>query len=364
MKTILHIIAKLYIGGAEKVARDIGLYAPEGYENHYVVFGDEVGDYERELTERGCKIFRMPPPSESYPAFIENLKKLMREYNYRAVHAHTMFNAGWVMLAAKQMNVPVRVTHAHSALDNGGGVKVKAYETLMRRMILDNATDLVACGEKAGIRLFGERAYRDRGELILNGIDTEKFTFRAETRSRLRDAMGLADSFVIGHAGHLAAVKNQKFLIDRMPEILKRKENAILLLLGDGEDKKMLEERICELGLRDKVILTGNVPNVYDYLCAMDVFAFPSLYEGMPLSILEVQTNGLPCVISDRVPRDVFLTELLTPLSIDDPAPWVEAICTAERQSSEKYGKLLCEKGFDVGSAIKKFYDIYEMKKK
>ena len=360
MKYILHIIAKLYIGGAEKVARDIGLYAPEGYENHYVVFGDEVGVYEQPLIDRGCKVFHMPPPSASYSDFMANLKKLMEEYKYEAVHAHTMFNAGWVMLAAKQMNVPVRVAHAHSALDNGSGLKKSVYEAAMRRMILTCATDLVACGVDAGKRLFGEKAFSERGQLILNGIDTAQFAFNAEMRAQMREKLDLQDKFVVGHAGHLADVKNQKFLIELMPELLKRKDNAVLLLLGEGPDRKMLEAKISELGLRDNVIMTGNVPNVYDYLCAMDVFAFPSLYEGMPLSIVEVQANGLPCVISDRVPKDVFLTNLLTPLSIDSAEPWIDAVCKAQRNAPEKYAAILKESGFDITTVVKKFYDIYE----
>ena len=360
MKKILNVIGKLYIGGAEKVARDIGLYAPEGYDSHYVVFGDDIGVYEQPLIELGCKVFHMAPPADSYSAFMENLKKLMSEYKYEAVHAHTMFNIGWIMLAAKQMNIPVRVAHAHSALDNGSGFKKGIYETAMRRMILSCATDLVACGVDAGKRLFGEKAFTERGQLILNGIDTAQFAFDSEKREKIRKELGVQDRFVVGHAGHLAPVKNQKFLIELMPELLTKKANAILLLLGEGEERKMLEDKISELGLQNNVIMTGNVPNVYDYLCAMDVFAFPSLYEGMPLSIVEVQANGLPCIISDRVPKDVFITDLLTPLSIDNAEPWIDAICKAQRNEPEKYATILKESGFDISTTVRKFYNIYE----
>lgn len=352
------------MGGAEKVARDIGLYAPAGYENHYVVFGDEAEEYEKILTEHGCKVFHIPSPREGYAGFVKNLKAMMRQYNYTAVQAHTMFNIGWVMLAAKQMNVPVRVAHAHSALKNGNGLVKSLYETAMRRLILDCSTDLVACGVDAGNRLFGEKAFKEKGQLILNGIDTAQFAFDANKRVEMRKMLSLDDKFVIGHAGHLAEVKNQRFLIDFMPELLKRKENAVLLLLGEGPDRKMLENTIAELGLGGKVIMTGNVPNVSDYLCAMDVFAFPSLFEGMPLSMVEVQANGLPCVISDRVPQDVFLTDLLTPLPIDEALPWIEALLAAKRVDSEKYAAILRKSGFDVNTVMKKFYDIYERTQK
>lgn len=361
MKRILHIIAYLEIGGAEKVARDIGLMAdPEKYESHYVVFGNKVGTYEVELVKHGCKVFHLTQPADSYSDYFNNLKQLVAENKYHAVHAHTMFNAGWAMLAAKQMGVPVRVTHAHSVLKNGNSLKKKVYEAAMRRLILSCSTDLVSCGVAAGNRLFGEKAFKERGELILNGIDIDRFAFYEKTRENVREKYGIGDKLVIGHAGYLETVKNQKFLVELMPELLKRKENAVLLLLGEGSDRKMLEDKISGLGLEEKVIMTGNVNNVYDYLCAMDVFAFPSLYEGMPLSIVEVQANGLPCIISDRVPKDVFLTDLLTPLPIENAEPWIDAICNARRNNPEKYAAILKESGFDISTTIQKFYDIYE----
>lgn len=109
------------------------------------------------------------------------------------------------------------------------------------------------------------------------------------------------------------------------------------------------------------MIMTGNVCNVADYLCAMDVFAFPSLYEGMPLSIIEVQCNGLPCIISDTVPEDVFLTDLIRPLSLKSPKEnWIREICSASRHDSEKYGKIMGETGFDESNMLRNIYEIYD----
>lgn len=363
MKYILQIAAKLYIGGAEKVTRDIGLYPDnEEYETHYIVFGDEIGHYEPQLVAHGCKIFHLTSPGASYKEYLHTLEQLMKKYPYTAVHAHTMFNAGWVMLQAKRMGVPVRVAHSHSALNTSGGWKTKLYESAMRLLILCCSTDLVACGEKAGIRLFGENAYRKKGKLILNGIDVREFQFDQSARDAIRAKLDLADSFVIGHVGHLAEVKNQAYLLDLMPRILEQKPNAKLLLLGEGPDRSMLEEKITALGLAREVILTGNVTNVADYLSAMDVFAFPSLYEGMPLSIIEVQANGLPCVLSTGVPRDVYLTDLVHPLALDKPDEWIRAICDSRRTDYSRYQEQLIQSGFDVSSVMRKIYDIYEQK--
>ncbi len=361
MKRILHIAASLSIGGAEKVARDIGFYAdPKEYDIHYIVFGDTIGDYEQELLEHGCKIYHWKYPRESYPAYFRALLTLMHAHHYDAVHAHTMFSIGWAMLAARLCGVPVRVAHAHSAMGNNKSVKRLIYEKTMRQLILHNATALVACGNAAGIKLYGKSAFEKRGICILNGIDTSAFSYNPEAGVRVRKELALEDSFVIGHVGHMVYVKNQSYLIRLMPQILKRKPNAKLLMLGDGDDRPKLQRLIEKLDLTNCVIMTGNVRNVPDYLSAMDVFAFPSRFEGMPLSIVEVQANGLPCVLSTGVPRDVYLTDLIYPLPLDRVDDWTDRICSLKRDNPSRYADLLKEAGFDKDGFINAILKLYQ----
>ena len=357
-KKVLIIAAKLYIGGAEKVARDIALYAPEGkYEFHYLVFGDEVGAYEAQVIEKGAKVFHWAQPSEGYFPFFRKLLKLMKQEHYHAVHAHTMFNCGFVMLAAALAGVPLRISHSHSALTTNPSFPKRIYEKVMQFLILRCSTDLVACGIAAGKRLFGDRS---DVQLILNGIDTAQFVYNAQKRDEIRRKWQLESRLVLGHAGHLAEVKNQVFLLDLMPLILEKRPDAMLLLLGEGDDRPMLEQKIQDMHLENSVIMTGNVINVADYLSAMDVFVFPSLYEGLPLSILEVQANGLPCIISDSVPKDVFLTDLIHPLSLKDAkGQWVSAILGAHRNDPTGYNNLLQQSEYTVETAMGKLYQLY-----
>lgn len=360
-KKILIIAASLRIGGAEKVARDISLYdASNQFEYHYAVFGDQIGAYEQQVLDRGCRVFHLDPPPRGHIRYFRALLELMREHHYHAVHAHNMFNCGLSMLAAKLSGVPVRITHAHSALDDGHSFQKTIYEALMRALILSCSTDLVACGEKAGIRLFGKKAYEKRGERILNGIDVDAYRFDPAKRARIRRELGLEDAFLVGHTGHLMAVKNQRFLIERMPRLLELRPDARLLLLGEGEDRSMLEEQIRSLGLEAYILMPGNVTNVSDFLSAMDIFVFPSLYEGTPLSIIEVQANGLPCVLSTGVPRDVWLTDLIRPLPLDGPeADWLDAICAASRTDPGAYADRLRTSDFDVSRAMAKIARLY-----
>ena len=361
-KKILIIAASLCIGGAEKVARDIALHAPQGnYEIHYLVFGDAVGAYEAQVEQKGCKVFHWDIPSANYAKFFFGLLRHMKRERYDAVHAHNMFNCGFSMLAAAMAGVPTRIAHAHSAMTVFPGSIGRVYESVMRFLICKCSTDLVACGIAAGKRLFGEKTFAKRGNLILNGIDVQAFAYSEQSRNALRLRKGIQNCFVIGHTGHLAKVKNQSFLLDLMPEILKERPDSILLLLGEGEDRPMLEQKIKNANLCDHVIMTGNVQEVSDYLSAMDVFVFPSLYEGLPLSVLEVQANGLPCVISDSVPSDVFLTDLIHPMSLNRAKEeWTEKILLMKRTEPIAYQKQLTDSDYSADRAMEKIYRIYD----
>ncbi len=358
MKKILIIAGALYIGGAEKICSDIGLFAKGRYDVHYLVFGDRIGEYEAELTDAGCKIIHALPPSDGYMAYYRFLVRLMRKERYDVVHSHTMFNSGWAMLAAKRCGVPICIAHSHSALDVHMPVYKRCYEACMRQMILKNATVFAACSKKAGERLFGE-AFKTRGTLIINGVQTSKFAYDDEARNRMRRELGAEDRFVIGHVGHLAEVKNQSFLIRLMPRLLEKKPNVFLILLGDGDEREKLEKLIDNLELSEYVRMLGNVLNVNEYLSAMDAFAFPSLYEGLPLSIVEVQANGLPCIISDRVPKDVFVTDLLTPLPLENEDAWINELCNARRADSSSYCIKVRQCGMDAQDFLEKVYSLY-----
>ncbi|MCR5704420.1 MAG: glycosyltransferase [Eubacterium sp.] len=364
MKNVLVIIGKLKIGGAERVGFEIGYNADQSkYKIHYVVFGNEIGSYEETLKAKGCVIHHMDSPSSNYLQYYRSLKKLIREEKILVIHSHTMFNSGWAMLAGKKCGVPIRISHSHTIKDtNKRGIVKNSYEKIMRKIILQNATDYVACGTGAGEWLYGVEQFREKGQLIYNGIQLSEYYYRENIRNQIRKELGIEDKFVIGHVGHLASVKNQKYLINILPKILEKKKNTVLLFLGDGTDRESLENMVKEQDLKDFVIFTGNVNNVGEYMSAMDVFAFPSLHEGMPLSLIEAQANGLPCCISDRIPRDVYLTDLIKGLSIDEASKglWIESLCNAKRTHVERYAELIESKGFETSDMLKKIYDLYE----
>lgn len=359
---VLMVCASLHLGGAENVARSIALHASETeFEFHYLVFHQEEGIYEPALLEKGCRIHRIPEPKSSYPRFIGSLCRLITTHRFQVVHAHTMFNCGLVMLCAAACGVPVRVSHAHSTLKIKRGLFTRIYEQAMRLLLLACSTSLVACSTQAGERLYGKHAFRNRGLVIANGIDVVANRFRQEARNRIRTQYPLENSIVLGHIGRMVPVKNQAFLLELLPLLLERNPNVRLLLIGDGEDRPMLESKPQELGIRSQVIFTGSISHTADYLSAMDVFLFPSHFEGMPLALLEAQANGLPCVVSDTIPQDVFCTDLIHPLSLNAPkSKWCDTILTQQRSDPAPYQRQLLSSDFSAEESARKILALYK----
>ena len=363
MKKILVIPGGLQIGGAEKVAAEICCYAPKDeFEFQYLVFEGNENVYGPEIEAHGGKVFYWPAPSLNYREYVTKLDKLMKREKYHAVHSHTMFNSGINLAVAKKNRVPVRIAHSHTTKTEGDvSAAQKIYEYFMQKSIYANATHFFACGEAAGEWLFGKNYFKEKGKVIHNGIDTEKYRFSSECRNKMRMQLNLSDEFVIGHSGTLIPLKNQEFLVRMMPEICRRIPNAMLLLLGAGEKEQIehLKNVIAECKVAEHVKLCGGVMNVNEYLSVFDVFAFPSLREGTPLALLEAQANGLPCIVSDAVPQDAFVSNLIQAISLDDSDAWIDAICAAKRENPTVYADVVREKGHDVHDTYAPIYSAY-----
>ncbi len=364
MKKVLIIARKLSIGGAEKVARDIGYYADKSkYDIHYLVFGNEKNDFEKELTDNGCTIIHMDPPNKNYVLYYRNLKKLIEKEKYDVIHSHTMFSSGWAMYIGYKCGVPVRISHSHTIKGPEKRSFIKnSYEKFMRKVINKYSTHCIGCGLSAGYWLFGKDKFDKDGIIIFNGIDLNSYKYDQNKRITIRKRFDLENAFVLGHVGHFADVKNQKFIVELLPHIIEQRSDAKLLLLGDGDTKNEIKKISKSLNIDKCVIFTGNVDNVGDYLSTMDVFVFPSKYEGVPLSLIEAQANGLPCVISDKIPKDIYLTDLVKPLSINEinKQEWVSEIISSKRNNPEQYFDIIKNTEFSTDKMLKRIYAIYE----
>lgn len=358
---VLEISGKLNIGGAQAVAANIAKFAPEKYRFVYVVFGDDVGEYEAAVAAKGNKIVHIPSPSGALLRYFRTLVRIMREERIDVVHCHTMFNCGVAMLAAKYAGVKGRISHSHTIRDDSAStVSRNIYKWISRQLIYRFGTDYLACGVDAGNILYGEKWFSRRGRVIRNGIEIERYRYDSAMREKVRAQYGWEDSFVIGHVGHYVNVKNQRFLIERMPAIRALCPRARLVMFGDGPDRGRLQKLIDDSGAAEYSLLAGNVSNVNEILSGLDVFAFPSLYEGTPLALIEAQANGLPCVISDAIPADACLTDAVEVLPLGQISLWEQRLAGARRRESEKYADVLMECYGDLRQSMRELYEIFD----
>lgn len=289
--------------------------------------------YNHLLQEAGGRAFVIPikikHPIKYYCALRSFFAEHGHEYYALWFNINDMSNIDLLEFAAK-CGIERRITHFHN--DNIPDVLItKFFSRINRSRCLRLTTDRWACSTAAGRFAYGDDTpFR----LIPNAVDANRVSFSESKRKQVRDELCLADSFVIGNIGRFAVQKNQQFLIRLMPAILKTKKNAKLLLVGEGELREDLVALAARLGVEQDVLFAGTQEDVQGYLSAMDVFAFPSLYEGFGLSLLEAQFNKVPCIVSSAINDEVRISSDLRYLELDE-GEWVSALLSTFSRPSE-----------------------------
>ena len=328
---------------------------------------NEPEDYYTKCVEKkGGKVYVIPRLGGNILSYWNSLKKLINENRYDAVHVHGNSHTVTIELsAAWAASCAVRMAHAHNTT-----CKHVSVHKLLTPLFNLLCTHGFACGEAAGTFMFGRKTFA----VINNGVDTDKFAFNPVLREKKRGDLGWDDCIVVGHVGYFSEVKNHRFLIEVFEQLYLKDDHFRLLLVGDGALRNEMEEKIKGKGLKDKVVLTGNIDNVHEYLNAMDIVIMPSLYEGLPLTLIEQQANGLPCVVADTITREVDKTGNVTFLSLSQSAKqWAgETLTVMEHgDSRQKRSNAAIEKIKDSGYSIKEeaqklehYYKTIERKKK
>lgn len=316
-----------------------------------------------EIKKLGGKVIIIPP----YQKVIEYhkaLKKVLKEGNYKIVHSHINTLSVFPLFAAKCVGVPVRIAHSHSTSN-----KKEWKKTLMKNALKPFskvfATDYFACTEHAGRWLFGDKEY-DKGNVYLlnNAIDLDKFKYDEKVRKRKRKELGIKDdTFVIGHIGRFVAQKNHTFLIDIFNELHKKNKKTILLLIGQGPLMDEIKEKVEDLNLTKNVIFLGQRDDVNELYQAMDLFFFPSLYEGLGMVLIEAQASGLPCVCSTEVPKIAKVTNNLVFIPLfSSREEWtlkiVKLLKKYERKDCKKY---IQKHSYDITEESKKLEKKYNI---
>lgn len=354
---VLQVVTYMGRGGLETMLMNYYRHINrERVQFDFLTHRDFRADYDDEIEAMGGKLYRLPRLNPLSPAYHSALDAFFREHpEYRVVHSHLDCMAGVPLQHAKKHGVPVRIAHAHSS----NQTKDSKYllKLWYRRNIPQAATQLFACSQTAGRWMFGDRDFR----VIPNAIDTGLYAYRRERAAAVRDTFGIQEStLVVGHVGRFDPPKNHPFLLEVFSTLCRRHPDACLLLVGDGPGRQNAEQQAAKLGIASQVRFTGVRSDVPELMQAMDVFVFPSSYEGLGIAMVEAQAAGLPCLMSDRVPEECVVTDLVDVLPLtESPQKWAEKILSIVSRERCDHAAELNAHGYDISKQAQKLEDYY-----
>ena len=353
---VLQVVTKMNRGGLETMLMNYYRHIDrEKVQFDFLVHREERGAYDDEIESLGGKIYRLPRLVPWSISYLKSLDRFFDEHpEYKIVHVHQDCLSSVILKSAKKHGIPVRIAHSHNA-DQERNLKYPIKLWYMRD-IPRYSTHLFACGRKAGDWMFKGAPYT----VINNAIDPQVFAFDSGKRSEIREQLNIQNKFVIGHVGRFNPQKNHKFLLEIFSSLLKYKPDSVLLLVGGGDGMEKIENRAIELGISENVRFLGIRSDIADLMQAMDVFVFPSLYEGLPVTMVEAQAAGLPCVVSEAIPREAYMTDLVFQKKLSDkPDDWVKDILLHRNMFRTSHIQEVTQSGFDIETEAEKLQEFY-----
>lgn len=323
---VAQVIGKMIGGGVEQVVMNYYRHIDrDRVQFDFLVDADSTLVPASEIRFLGGRVFEIPPYQHVFQ-YQHALERLFHEQRWPIVHSHINALSVFPLCAARRAGVPVRIAHSHSTSGKGEHAK-NIMKAVLKPFSNVFPTHRMACSRYAGEWLFGKgREF----ELLYNAIDLENFAFDAKARQQARAELGLADGqLAVGHVGRFTAQKNHQFLMQTFVQVAHHREDVVLLLVGTGDTRGLIEDSARENGILDRVLFLGQRNDVNKLYQAFDVFALPSLYEGLGIVAVEAQRAGLPCLLSDTITREVNVTGTVRFLPIEDPSVWADAICVA-----------------------------------
>lgn len=330
----------------------------------FVCMYDKIA-FEEEIESLGGCVFYIPNVKKNYFGYISGLKKVLSREHYDAVHVNMLSAANIVPLKiAKKLGISKVIAHSHNS--SCPGVVRQFMDKINRPKIQKYATDLLACGDDAARWLFGQEVYTSGKVIVVrNAVSAEKYFFSEKKRQQIRNKYGWDDRFIIGHVGRFELQKNHEAVIEIFKQVHKRVPDALLCLVGDGILQGRIKEKVAQAQLQNNVFFAGSQKNVNEFLSAMDVFLFPSLFEGVPFAMIEAQVSGLPCIMSDTISREaVILSRQVKILSLDtDYETWADGVCSflgAERVDMSSIKEGLEKRHFDIKKEAERLKRLYQ----
>ncbi len=367
---VLHVFGRMNRGGAETFIMHVYRHIDRGrVQFDFAVHSPQPGHYDEEIRQLGGRIFILPRPRPAtLPAYWQAFKKVLRHKGpFVAVHSHVHFFSGIPLAIAKDQGVPVRIAYSHSTSDGkGDNLFRRMYRWYMLRLIRKSATHLLGNSRASCEALYGPLCWRDgRVEIMRLCIDPAPFALLPQDRRALRSKLGLPlDAILVGHVGRFDRPKNHRFLVEIFCVLARRLPDARLVLVGDGPLRREVERWVAEKGLEERVHFLGVRTDVPEIMGCLDVFLFPSLWEGLGIVLVEAQAAGVSCVVSDVVPDEADLgLGLWYPTSLSaGPETWAERVVEALGASPppwEVREQALRTHGYDAREVAKRLENLY-----
>lgn len=362
MKRVLCLISGMNPGGAEtflmklyrKIDRDL-------YQMDFCVNIEEEGFYDKEILTMGGRIYHIPSKSKNLIEFKKQLSNIVKNKHYEYVLRITSNSMGFMDLKiAKKAGAKVCAARSSNSND-GEGIKVKIVHFIGKVLYKKYVDVKIAPSELAAIYTFGKKDYYNKNVCILkNAVDLDVYKYSNDERIKIRRELGISDTDVVfGHIGRFSEQKNHLFLINVFCNILKKKPNSKLVLVGTGELEQNIVNRCEYLSIINNVYFLGVRSDIPAILSAMDVFIFPSFYEGMPNTVIEAQATGLPCVISDTITRQANITGLVEYKSLHDSVnEWADVAIGKVNRVRKDTKTLFIQNDYDINTITKKFVNL------
>lgn len=358
MKRLLCIVGSMNAGGAETFLMKLYRALDKSkYQMDFCVSKPEKGFYDDEIESMGGKILHTTAKSKNPFASVSCIYKIVKEGQYKHVMRISQHSLSATELAvARLAGAKILVFRSSNSKTMKDGI-----EALLHGMFMFLPRTIpnvkIAPSLPAAKFMFGKRAVQRNEVLYLNnGIPLDLFAYNEEARQRVRNELDLGDAFVVGHIGRFTKQKNHRRIIEIFDKIRSIRQDARLVLVGQGELEAYIKEYVEQLGMSDRVCFAGVRRDVPDVLSAMDVFLFPSLYEGMPNTIIEAQANGLPCVMSDTITEEAVIADNVTVVSLSaGNAAWTEKILSGKREKPFVNAEKLRRAGYDINNVVEVF---------
>lgn len=370
MIRIAQLMGKMNGGGVEQAVMNYyNAIDTEKIQFDFFLFSGSKFVPAEQIKQRGGRIYVLPGLSRPL-RYVRTLKKLLKDNGYQIAHCHLSTLSALPLLAAKLAGVRVRIVHNHSTSGGWREVVRNIAKWLLKPSAKAFATDHFACSEYASRWMYGglvccgltePPSVGKRVRVMRNAIDTEKFLFSQQKRAEIRGEFKIpSKALLFGHIGRFCPQKNQGFLIEIFAEILKQHKNSYLLMAGTGPDMELIVARAIAAGIADRVILAGQRKDADKLYSAFDCFIMPSNYEGLPVVGIEAQCSGLYCVFSDRITRELKISDGAQFLSLKSSASdWAcAALCVAGLRN-EAATEQVTEAGYDIRSAAKELEQFY-----